>query len=82
MSMFLARSSGDKVFIEHSAETVAENLNNSNAGVTYYYIALSEAGITLHKVSIKSGVRTSAPLKEIVEIEANGAVVGSGIVDA
>ena len=84
--MFLAvlnpDSSNPKVFIEENAETVAVNLEAAVPDLEYYHISVvGQGNVTIQPVNVKAGPRTSAPAREIVEIEAGGQDVGSAIVE-
>jgi hypothetical protein len=74
----------DRAYVENDAATVAKNLAE---GLTptydYYQIQLSGPNLqaTLHPVTLKSGPRTAAPAREVVEIEAGGQGVGSVVVE-
>ena len=65
-----------KIFVEGDANDVAKNLN-AGAEVEYYVVSLTALNASLKKCAIKTGVRVSAPDREIVEVEADGKVVGS-----
>lgn len=65
-----------KAFIEVDAEQVAKNVE-AGAEVEYYAIQLTPVSAVLHKASLKTGVRATAQAREIVEVEADGVVVGS-----
>lgn len=71
----------EKAFIEISVADVAKNLE-AGAAVEYYAINLTAQNATLKKASIKTGARQVAPAREIVEVEADGVVVGSVEVEA
>jgi len=71
----------EKAFIESNVEDVAKNLE-AGAAVEYYAINLAAQNATLKKVSVKTGARASAPAREILEVEADGVVVGSVEVEA
>ena len=72
-----------KTFIENDSETVAINLENNVSNLDYYYISFNGAPLNavLQPVSVKTGVRASAPDREIIEIQAGGQDVGSAVVE-
>ncbi len=86
--MFLARLNGEggKIFVEDDAATVALNLAQIDDGedlkLEYWNVNENGGAVTLQKVTLKAGARSSAPLQEVVEIEAGGADVGSAKRDA
>ncbi len=65
-----------KVFIEANEADVVANLAEG-ALVEYYEIDAAPGTASLNSVTIKGGTRTAAPDREVVEIEADGSVVGS-----
>lgn len=80
--MFLARLNGEggKIFLTESAESVATNLARMDEGETLnleYWHVKDGPTLTLNPVTLKSGPRSNAPAKEVVEIEAGGEDVGS-----
>lgn len=77
----------DGTYIEDSAEQVAKNLLDDEAGTgrnyRYYEIRFNAALMPqLHAVRLKPGPRAPAPAREVVTIEADGQDSGSVIVDA
>lgn len=69
-----------KIFIEPNEKDVVENVVKG-VSVEYYEIDAAPGSASLNSVAVKSGPRTRAPDREVVEIEANGRVVGSAIRD-
>ena len=66
----------EKAFIEVRADELAKNIE-AGAEVEYFAINLTAQNATLKKATLKAGARTPAPAREIVEVEADGVVVGS-----
>lgn len=72
-------------WVESSAEQIAINLaddaDGDGPGIDYYHLQFNGAGLvaTLHPVTLKAGPRQPAPTREVVEIEADGSDVGSGV---
>ncbi len=84
--MFLSRLNGKagKIFITNDATEVAKNLQRMADGEDLrleYWKIKNSASVSLSPVSIKGGKRTTAPARELVEIEAGGKSVGSVEVD-
>ncbi len=75
----------DRAYVEDNAEQVAINLANDADGngpnLDYYHIQFNGSNLiaTLHPVSLKAGPRAAAPAREVVEVEAGGQDVGSGV---
>lgn len=80
--MFLARLNGigGKIFVEINAKDVALNLaridDGENLPLEYWKID-DGVSVTLQKATLKTGVRATGEVKEIVEVEAGGSVVAS-----
>lgn len=80
--MFLVRLNGEggKIFVTEDANEVALNLARIEDGETLnleYWKIKDGVNVTLQPVALKSGPRSNAPTKELVEIEAGGEDVGS-----
>jgi len=73
----------DQVFIETSAEQVAENLAVGR-GIDYYAISFTGTLLdvkNVNPVTLKGGKRAAAPKREVFKIQAGGEDVGSGIAE-
>lgn len=72
----------ERVYIEDSATQVAINVE-AGLAMDVYQVQFNGAQLqaTLHPVTVKGGPRASAPNREVVEIEANGTVIGSAVVE-
>ena len=72
----------DHIFLEDATTQIAKNIND---GLLIDYYEISTAPITfaatLRLVTLKAGPRATASAREIVEIEANGKVIGSMFVE-
>ncbi len=69
-----------KAFIEHDGAQVARNID-AGVAIEYYAISLTLSNATLKKASLKSGARSAAPAREIIEVEVDGKVVASVAVE-
>lgn len=74
----------NQAYIEDSATQVAINLELPVPNMKMYLIKFSGPGLqaSLKPVTVKGGARAAGPSREVVEIEADGGVVGSAVVDA
>jgi len=75
----------DNTFLETDVATIIRNLENPPENrIEYYEVQFNGPTFqaTLHPVNLKAGPRTTAPAREIAEIEAAGQVVGSTTVVA
>lgn len=68
----------EQIFLEDAVSQIARNIENGLL-INYYEISVNSTSFatTLKPVSIKSGVRASAPDREVVEVEVAGSVIGS-----
>lgn len=69
-----------KLFVEDDAEQIALNLARIKDGeelhLKYFEVVDNGTTLMLKPVKLKAGARATAPAKELVEIEADGKVVG------
>lgn len=72
----------DHIFLEDATAQIAKNINDG-LPIDYFEIRVNPTSFatTLHPVTLRAGPRTTAPDREVVEIEANGQVVGSTVVE-
>lgn len=72
----------DQIYLEDAPAQVAQNMANGLL-IKYFDISVNTTSFatTLRVVTLKSGARAAGPTREVVEIEANGVVVGSAIRD-
>ena len=81
----VAEVSHEEVISPYIEDAVAQVAANISAGLLMDAYLLQFNGVTLqatlHPVTLKAGPRTPAPDREFVEIEANGQVVGSAVVE-
>lgn len=72
------------MYVEEDESTVARNLANGE-DIAYYQIeepTNRNTPMVLHRANLKAGPRQPAPPREVAVVEANGADIGSAVVDA